>query len=141
MDSYLPPKGRVEFMTADEFLAMMEFKGSPVIKRGNPAKGRQFYLVYCTSCHGLKGDGKGLLASVLDPKPKSHIEGKGKKPGEGMNEKSDEKLYKAIKEGGQGIKKSVYMPAWGHIISDEDIWNIIAYLRTIAIPPYVPTGR
>ena len=139
--SYLPPKGRKEFMTADEFLALQAFKGKPAIKKGNPARGRELYVIYCTVCHGLKGKGDGPLARLLDPEPKDHTKGKGKRHGEGMNEKSDAKLMKAIREGGLGVRKSVYMPSFGHLISEKDLWNLLAYLRTIAIPPYVPPAR
>lgn len=127
-----------EFMSADEFLAIQEFKGQPILKKGDPAQGRQLYAMYCTPCHGMKGNGEGQLATLLDPKPRDHTDGKGKRPGEGMNDRTDEQLFNAITKGGQGIKKSVNMPAWGHIISEENRWNLVAYLRTIAEPKFVP---
>ncbi len=127
-----------EFMTADQFLSLQEFKGRPVLKRGDPARGRKLYAMYCTVCHGMKGDGQGQLAGLLDPKPRNHTDGKGTRPGDGMNDRTDEQLFNAITKGGQGIKKSVNMPAWSHIISEENRWDLVAYLRTIAVPPYVP---
>ncbi len=130
--------GAKEFMTADEFLALQAFGGTAIIKKGDPAKGRQVYAVFCTPCHGMKGDGKGQLAALLDPKPRNHTDGKGTRPGDGMNDRTDEQLFNAITKGGQGIKKSVNMPAWGHVFSEETRWNIVSYLRTIAEPKYVP---
>jgi mono/diheme cytochrome c family protein len=127
-----------EFMTADEILALQAFKGKPVLKKGDPAHGRQIYTFYCTPCHGMQGQGDGQLAKLLDPKPRNHTDGKGTRPGDGMNDRTDEQLFKAITRGGQGINKSVNMPAWGHIISEQGRWNLVAYLRTIANPPYVP---
>jgi len=127
-----------EFMTADQILALQAFKGKPVIKKGDPAHGRQLYTFYCTPCHGMQGAGDGQLAKLLDPKPRDHTDGKGTRPGDGMNDRTDEQLFKAITKGGQGINKSVNMPAWGHIISESGRWDIISYLRTIANPPYVP---
>jgi mono/diheme cytochrome c family protein len=130
--------GAKEFMTADEFLALQASKGAPVTKKGDPAKGRQLYAVFCTPCHGMKGDGQGQLAKLLDPKPRNHTDGKGTRPGDGMNDRTDDQLFNAITRGGQGIKKSVNMPAWGHVLSEESRWNIVSYLRTIAEPKYVP---
>lgn len=127
-----------EFMTADDFLGLQEFKGQPIIKKGDPAHGRKLYAMYCTPCHGMKGNGEGQLATLLDPKPRDHTDGKGKRPGDGMNDRTDEQLFNVITKGGQGIKKSVNMPAWGHIISEENRWNLVAYMRTIAEPKYVP---
>lgn len=130
--------GAKEFMTADEFLALQAFKGAAVTQKGDPAKGRQSYAVFCTPCHGMKADGKGQLAPLLDPKPRNHTDGKGTRPGDGMNDRTDVQLFNAITKGGQGIKKSVNMPAWGHVLSEENRWDLVAYLRTIAEPKYVP---
>jgi len=130
--------GAKEFMTADAFLALQASTGQAIIKKGDPAKGHQMYAVFCTPCHGMKGDGQGQLAKLLDPKPRNHTDGKGTRPGDGMNDRTDEQLFNAITKGGQGIKKSVNMPAWGHVLSEESRWNIVSYLRTIAEPKYVP---
>lgn len=119
-------------LSADEFLERTKFTGKPIIKKGNPAEGREVYTMFCTNCHGEKGEGNGPVASVakMDPKPKNHTDGKY------MNERKNEDLFKVIKVGGKGVDKSVYMPAFGMILSEEEIWNLIAYLRTIAVPPY-----
>ncbi len=130
--------GKGEFMTADELGALQSFTGKAVIKQGDPAHGRSLYTFYCTPCHGLKGDGEGQLAKLLDPKPRNHTDGKGKRAGDGMNDRTDEQLFNAITKGGQGINKSVNMPAWGHIISEKGRWDLVSYLRAIANPPYVP---
>ena len=119
-------------LSADEFLEKVKFTGKAVTKKGNPAEGREVYTMFCTNCHGEKGEGNGPVASVakMDPKPKNHTDGKY------MNERKSEDLFKVIKLGGKGVDKSVYMPAFGMILSEEEIWNLIAYLRTIAAPPY-----
>lgn len=119
-------------ISADEFLERVKFTGKSVTKKGNPAEGKENYAMFCTNCHGEKGEGNGPVASVakMDPKPKNHTDGKY------MNERKSEDLFKVIKVGGKGVDKSVYMPAFGMILSEEEIWNLIAYLRTIAVPPY-----
>ena len=136
--SYVSFAGAAEFMTADQVLALQSFKGKPVIKQGDPAHGRALYTMYCTPCHGMDGKGDGQMAKQLEPKPRNHTDGKGTRPGDGMNDRTDQQLYNAITKGGQGISKSVNMPAWGHIISEKGRWDIVSYLRTIANPPYTP---
>ena len=119
-------------ISADEFLEKTKFTGKPVTKKGDPAQGKVFYAMFCTNCHGENGDGNGPVSGAvkMDPKPRNHTDGKY------MNERKSEDLFKVIKLGGKGVDKSVYMPAFGMILSEEEIWNLIAYLRTIAAPPY-----
>ena len=73
--------GAKEFMTADAFLALQASTGQAIIKKGDPAKGHQMYAVFCTPCHGMKGDGQGQLAKLLDPKPRNQPMAKGRGPG------------------------------------------------------------
>ena len=128
--SYETKPGQKEFMTADEFLEMVKFDKKSPIPKGEPSKGRPLYVVHCAPCHGLTGDGSGLQAAKMDPKPRDHTDG------EYMNKRSNEHLIKVIKLGGPGVRKSAYMPAFGHLFSEEDIWNLVAYLRAIAKPSY-----
>src|SRR3989338_2778587 len=68
-------------LSADEFLEKVKFTGKPVAKKGNPAEGKENYAMFCTNCHGEKGEGNGPVASVakMDPKPKNKTEEKKKK--------------------------------------------------------------
>jgi mono/diheme cytochrome c family protein len=43
-----------------------------------------------------------------------------------------------ITKGGSAAGKSSFMPAWGSSLTEKQIRDIIAYLRTIADPPYKP---
>ncbi len=127
-----------EFMTAQQITALQAFEGKPVIKQGDPAHGRKLYTFYCTPCHGMKGEGDGQIAKLLNPTPRNHTDGKGKREGDGMNDRTDQQLFNAISKGGKGINKSVNMPSWERTISEKGRWDLVAYLRTIAKPPYVP---
>jgi mono/diheme cytochrome c family protein len=70
------------------------------------------------------------VADQMDPQPRDHTDG------EYMNKRSNDHLIKVIKSGGPGVRKSAYMPAFGHVLSETDIWNLVAYLRAIAKPAY-----
>ena len=97
---------------------------------GDPAAGQAQYVIYCGTCHGTTGNGEGPLSATLDPKPAVHTDGNY------MNALSDDHLFKVIKEGGMAVGKSPLMAGWGGTLSDEQIRDVIAFLRSIAKPPY-----
>ena len=91
--------------------------------KGDPAKGKEKFNQICASCHGPTGHGDGPAAAALDPKPRNLSDPKY------VSTISDEQIFKTVKEGGAAVGKSPLMPAWGSVLSDNDIWNVIAYLR------------
>ena len=91
--------------------------------KGDPAKGKEKFNQICASCHGPTGHGDGPAAAALDPKPRNLSDAKY------VSTISDEQLFKTVKEGGAAVGKSPLMPAWGSVLLDNDIWNVIAYLR------------
>jgi cytochrome c oxidase cbb3-type subunit 3 len=48
-----------------------------------------------------------------------------------MSKLSDADLLNVIKNGGASIGKSPLMPPWGASLKDEQIQDIIAYVRTL----------
>jgi mono/diheme cytochrome c family protein len=99
---------------------------------GDASRGAAAYAVYCASCHGVRGDGDGPVAAALDPRPAKHSDGAY------MNALSDEHLARVIKEGGPAVGKSPLMAAWGGSLSDAQIRDVMAYIRSLADPPYSP---
>ena len=94
------------------------------------SRGAAAYASYCASCHGARGDGDGPVAAALDPRPAKHSDGAT------MNALSDEYLFRVIKEGGPAVGKSQLMGAWGGSLSDAQIRDVVAYIRSLADPPY-----
>src|ERR1041385_4761452 len=90
---------------------------------GDPASGKVIYEKTCSMCHGRAGKGDGPASALLSPKPRNHTDG------EYMNKLTDEYLFTVVKEGGASVGKSSLMPAWSAQIKDEDIHNVVAYLR------------
>jgi mono/diheme cytochrome c family protein len=55
-----------------------------------------------------------------------------------MNALTDDYLVKVIKLGGMAVGKSPNMAPWGGALSDEQILDVVAYIRSLADPPYTP---
>ena len=93
--------------------------------RPTRAAGQQLYANHCAVCHGASGQGDGSLAAGLTPRPgdlTQHM-----LPGK----HTDGQVFLWIKG---GFPNSA-MPAWGDRLADQQIWQIIAYLRSFAQPP------
>ncbi|MCK5167529.1 MAG: cytochrome c [Rhodospirillaceae bacterium] len=91
---------------------------------GGNASGEGNFMSVCASCHGYEGKGDGVLSEELDVKPRDLSNPKL------MTTKSDDHLFKVIKEGGASVGLSENMTPFNEQISDEEIKNVIAYLRS-----------
>ena len=91
------------------------------------ARGEGNYVTYCAACHGPRGDGDGPLAALLDPQPAHHSDAAS------MSAFSDEQLFRVIKDGGLAVGKSPQMGAWGETLSDQNIRDLVAYVRSLAL--------
>ena len=104
-------------------LLVMMLGGINSFATGDSAKGKESYNQICAMCHGETGKGDGVAAASLDPKPRDLSSG------EYVSNLTDEHIFKVIKEGGESVGKSNLMPAWGAVLSDDKIWDVVAYLR------------
>ena len=91
--------------------------------KGDAAKGKETFQNTCAACHGPEGKGDGVAAASLDPKPRNLTDAAF------MSTQSDDRIYKVISEGGASVGLSPMMAAWGGTLSEQDIWNVIAYIR------------
>lgn len=119
---------RIFFVLVSTVLASLAL--SPVAQAQNVAEGKKLYSTYCTSCHGDAGKGDGMAGASLPVKPADHTNGAV------MNKLSDNFLVNIISKGGSGAGKSSFMPSWGGALTDQQIRDIIAYIRSIAVPAY-----
>jgi len=100
--------------------------------KGDAKAGKVKYDANCIGCHGATGKGDGAAAAVLNPKPQDHTDGKA------MNALTDKYLFDIIKQGGKAMQKAAVMPAANKKLTDQDISDMVAYIRSLAIPPYKP---
>ncbi|SFU42015.1 cytochrome c oxidase cbb3-type subunit 3 [Nitrosomonas eutropha] len=85
----------------------------------------KLYDTYCAQCHGADRDGNGLNSTFISVQPRDHSDPKG------MGDIPNDEIIEVIKKGGLAANKSVLMPAWGEIFSDEEVDQLAAYLRHI----------
>ena len=104
--------------------------GKSAAVKADAKAGGADYQTYCASCHGETGAGDGPVAQALNPRPARHNDGAY------MNPLTDDYLFKVIKFGGASVGKSAMMAPLG--LSDQQIHNLIAFMRTLADPPYQP---
>lgn len=90
-------------------------------------RGKILYARFCASCHGEKGRGDGFNAIYLDPRPRDHTDSKE----EYMINKDNKQLFDVVAKGGRGIAKSPLMPPFGNTFSENEVWSVIAYMRTL----------
>jgi mono/diheme cytochrome c family protein len=98
----------------------------------NQAEGRNLYATYCSSCHGDRGKGDGMAAASLPAKPTDHTNGAI------MNKLSDQFLLDIVSKGGSAVGRSSFMPSWGATFNEKQLLDIVAYIRTLAVPQYRP---
>jgi len=83
---------------------------------------KTLYVANCGPCHGDKGRGDGPAAAGLNPKPADHSSAT-------IQSESDGALFWKLSEG------RAPMPAYKKIFSDQQRWELIDYIRTLARAP------
>lgn len=110
-----------------DFLARREGFMGELIRRG-----QERFNIYCSVCHGLTGDGQGMVgkrwtspvANLHDPKYSDPSTNLGK----------DGYLFNVLRHGvpfPNTKNEALRMPAYGHSVTEEDAWAIISYIRTL----------
>jgi cbb3-type cytochrome c oxidase subunit III len=88
---------------------------------GDPEHGMQLYQKYCQVCHGVEGDGDGIMTSLMGIMPMDHTN-----PNE-TNSLSNEEIANSILDG-----KSRFMPAWRGILNQDDVEALVSYIRLLS---------
>ena len=86
------------------------FAANSVVMAGDPFAGSAIYAEYCVSCHG--GDGAGEIAGTPSFR------------GGRLMAKPHSELVNKIKYGKD------LMPSFGGVLSDQQIDDVMAYIRT-----------
>ena len=102
------------------------YAGGPSMKDLNVSQperdvlsGRVIYSTICIRCHGVDGKGGGQtkftppVADLTSP---------------AVQGKLDARLFKSVHDG----KQNTAMGAWREALTDDEIWDVLAYVRTLA---------
>ena len=82
-------------------------------------EGARIFKTNCETCHGPQGHGDGPAGGSLDPKPQNLAN---------LQEvAADDYLFWRISAGKEGTS----MVAWKGILSEEQIWQVVTFIRTL----------
>lgn len=102
---------------------------------GSAIHGQEIFQYRCAGCHGASGHGDGPgAAALVEVKPVDFTT-------DTLVAKADwNAVHAKVRDGGQRVHGST-MPPWGTILSDNDVWDLVAYLATfqpglVAAPPW-----
>jgi mono/diheme cytochrome c family protein len=84
-------------------------------------RGSIAFRTYCVLCHGAAGKGDGRAAKMYTPKPANLT----------VSPFPDQYKEMIIRGGGLSVGRSAYMPPWGDELTDEQIHDLVAFLREL----------
>ena len=96
--------------------------------KANPKAGKEIYEKLCGVCHGPEGKGDGQAMRGMPVKPRNFTDKAA------MRDLPDQHLFEVVQKGGVGVKKSPMMPPFGDQLKDPQIWDLVAYIRSLAPP-------
>jgi Cytochrome c. len=89
-------------------------------------RGRERFAIYCSPCHGIVGDGQGMIAQRGFPHPPSyHID---------RLRKAADRHFFDVMTNGYGV-----MYPYADRVSPQDRWAIVAYIRALQLSQDAPT--
>lgn len=96
-------------------------------------KGEWGYQTYCAPCHKSDATGMGPVTDNSDGKKRFQIPGLPLAGTSGvLSKRTDGYLYLTIRNGG------AIMPSYNWALEENEMWAIVAYLRTLPNSAYVP---
>jgi mono/diheme cytochrome c family protein len=93
--------------------------------KGDFAKGATFFIHNCAACHGTKGDGNGPRAYFITPPPRNFLLAASRQR---LNRPV---IFEAVTNGRLGTN----MPAWGKVLSNQEIANVAEFVFQNFIQP------
>ncbi len=117
-------------LTAAVFLTAL-CASTNAFAEADAAAGKVIYDANCMSCHGATGKGDGPVGKALTPPPRDFSQGEFKFDTDSDGTAGTDADIKAVLEkGAMAFGGSPLMAPWP-ALSDEDISNIIAHIRTL----------
>ena len=102
----------------------------------NQDQGRRIFYQHCVWCHADSTPAGPSNRSNVTPEPPLLNDSAV------LSKESDATLRNMIAKGGSGVGKSAMMPPYSPTLSEEEIDDVIAYIRVVAAPePAKPGGN
>ena len=115
---FMPPwEGELSKEQINDVVSYLE------ISTNNERRGEVVFKTNCILCHGIKADGKGRAAKLYNPPPANLTK----------SDKNDDYKHMIITMGGAAMGRSEFMPIWGMQLSEQEINDVVAYLRTVLV--------
>lgn len=114
-----------EELSEEQISDVMEYL---YIVNDSVSRGEVIYKTNCILCHGVKGNGKGRASIMYDPPPADLT----------RSDKNDDYKRMIITMGGAAMGRSEVMPQWGLQLKEQEIEDVVAYLRTILVSSSEP---
>lgn len=85
-------------------------------------RGGLVYANYCVTCHGINADGNGRTARLYSPRPANLR----------ATDKNADYVELIVRKGGEAIGRSDKMPPWGEELTDEQIRDVVFFVKSFA---------
>lgn len=89
--------------------------------------GSALYAKFCSNCHGPNGLGNGRLAAAMAAyggRPSNLTDA------DWQHGSSDGEIFAVIRD---GVGPDFHMPKFEGKLSDEEVWHVVNYVRTLAM--------
>jgi len=124
-------RGRINQLGAAAIVGLLALgHGSVAAQSGDVDNGEVIYAKRCEACHGEEGDGLGPAAERLNPPPRDFTLGLFKIQSSAFDAElpNDADLLRMVRDGMPGTA----MPGWSDLLSEQEMWDVIAYIKTFA---------
>jgi mono/diheme cytochrome c family protein len=88
-------------------------------------RGGLVYANYCVTCHGINADGNGRAARLHTPRPANLR----------ASDKNNTYIAMIVRRGGEAVGRSPGMPPWGEELTDEQVNDLVAFVRSVNAKP------
>jgi mono/diheme cytochrome c family protein len=110
-----PPKHLWYIVVVVGVIGILGIRPWFVTAAGDAQRGKSVYEKNCQGCHGRTGQGVGgATPNLTDP--------------DRMSALTDQQLFQVVTQGRPGTG----MPSWSSVLSEQDRWHVVAYLRTLS---------
>lgn len=97
----------------------------------NAARGKPIYTQYCAPCHGDGGEGNGRLAREFDPPPTDLVASGVRVSVKNLEVTIQTPHYSTRVMTERITSGNREMPAWDEVLTQQEIDDVIAYVRTL----------